>query len=165
LSLPWVSWPAGIAIGVFSNWLWEKWKRKRRGNEPYLDISYSSGLLYFEGQYPDEYPMSASAKELIKVALPGDVGETSVGSMVNNGIQAFGGALKRYRETDGTIQIPDITPEQIRSMERRSERMSEKLDAELAGITDPREKFLRIKKFWDKQKKKRRKDRRKKHTG
>jgi len=109
--------------------------------------------------------MSASAKELIKVALPGDVGETSVGSMVNNGIQAFGGALKRYRETDGTIQIPDITPEQIRSMERRSERMSEKLDAELAGITDPREKFLRIKKFWDKQKKKRRKDRRKKHTG
>jgi hypothetical protein len=42
----------GILASYIANFLWERHKKKKWGDQPYLNTSVSQGKIYFEGQMP-----------------------------------------------------------------------------------------------------------------
>jgi len=60
----------GIVTGCWSNYLWEKHKKKQRGDEPYLNFQASTTMIYFEGQLPNTESNQAAIFETQKKVTP-----------------------------------------------------------------------------------------------
>ena len=48
-----ISFVFGTATGYYSNYLWEKHKKKQRGEKPYLTTTTSHNNIFIEGQFPN----------------------------------------------------------------------------------------------------------------
>jgi uncharacterized protein YacL len=59
-----------LITGYWSNSLWEKHKKKQRGDEPYFNVYSSTSTITFEGQLPNTESNKAIIIETLKKADP-----------------------------------------------------------------------------------------------
>jgi len=68
-SLPWISWPIGWMLGVFSgvvaNWIWKKLRQKELQDKEYFSVTSSSRMLRFEGQSKINTPLYEVVKSVL----------------------------------------------------------------------------------------------------